>query len=698
MADFNYYLNRQGSRGKQGIQGEQGFSPVITVATSTLSEYILHIVTQDNEFNTVNLREHKDDLGGTYIRYNRETGVMYAGDADIGTSTQRGLVRFATAAEVASGDVEEAVTSVADVTDMINARNYDAAISQVQQNLDDAVIEVEADINSEMLARQAADGVLQSSIDNLRNSLVNYVDLTSTQTISGIKRFNYLRANSIQSLYNAHTLISYDEDTDRLTLGGASAREVRVTRNGNTYTNVDTGNLSDYIDIATTQRAGIVKPDGTSITVDNDGTIHSTAGTYELPTASTTTKGGIKVDGTTVVVNDETLSAVPYQLPTASDQVKGGVKVDGTSITINNEIISATPYTLPTASTQTLGGVKVDGTTITIDNNGVISGASTYELPTASTTTLGGVKIDGQTINIDANGVISASTGAVIDDNNISTASTYSSSKIETRLNEVRAIAEDNIDGGSTTTQTVSIQLTYDGDSFTQTTQATGFDGSTVTSSFTQTAGTITHNITSTQTLGETNNASAVVVVTNADTEEYNLTFNNLQKGVPQTQNNITVTLDANTDYKINVVDENSYTPVQTPNLTDATIYWPQSHSYEQAVSLRAGTYKAIRRRYPNITIETVTLNDSVVIGYTSTSQGELSVYNTHDNVAVALTHSVNSETGTDSYGLYDLAAVELYMSQFTLPEGYTFSTLVDECSVGVINMNDGDNYITVVS
>ena len=33
-------------------------------------------------------------------------------------------------------------------------------------------------------------------------------------------------------------------------------------------------------------------------------------------------------------------------------------------------------YTLPAATTSTLGGVKVDGTTITVDNNGVISGAN----------------------------------------------------------------------------------------------------------------------------------------------------------------------------------------------------------------------------------------------------------------------------------------------------------------------------------
>ena len=57
-------------------------------------------------------------------------------------------------------------------------------------------------------------------------------------------------------------------------------------------------------------------------------------------------------------------------------------------------------YTLPIASTTVLGGVKIDGSTITINNSGVISGANTYSLPTATTTVLGGVKNDGTTITI----------------------------------------------------------------------------------------------------------------------------------------------------------------------------------------------------------------------------------------------------------------------------------------------------------
>ena len=63
-----------------------------------------------------------------------------------------------------------------------------------------------------------------------------------------------------------------------------------------------------------------------------------------------------------------------YILPTASTTTLGAVKVDGSTITINNGVISgSSTYSLPTASTSILGGVKVDGSTITINGSGVIS-------------------------------------------------------------------------------------------------------------------------------------------------------------------------------------------------------------------------------------------------------------------------------------------------------------------------------------
>lgn len=62
--------------------------------------------------------------------------------------------------------------------------------------------------------------------------------------------------------------------------------------------------LLNNLEIATMEQLGIVKPDGSTITIDEDGTIHG-ATTYVLPIATTTVLGGIKVDGTTITVNSE---------------------------------------------------------------------------------------------------------------------------------------------------------------------------------------------------------------------------------------------------------------------------------------------------------------------------------------------------------------------------------------------------------
>jgi hypothetical protein len=120
---------------------------------------------------------------------------------------------------------------------------------------------------------------------------------------------------------------------------------------------------------------------------------------YSLPTASTTVKGGVKVDGTSITIdgNGVIRGSNQYSLPIATTSVIGGVRPDGTSITINpvtGVISGSNQYTLPIATTSALGGVKVDGTTILINSlTGVISGANQYVLPTATTTVKGGVII-----------------------------------------------------------------------------------------------------------------------------------------------------------------------------------------------------------------------------------------------------------------------------------------------------------------
>ena len=124
--------------------------------------------------------------------------------------------------------------------------------------------------------------------------------------------------------------------------------------------------------IASQNDLGMIKV-GQNLSIQPDGTLNAVQTSYELPTASATVLGGVKV-GSGLAINQGVLSntVTAYTLPTATTSLLGGVKVDGTSITIANGVISSTPYTLPTASGTTLGGVKVDGQTIVI-SNGVIS-------------------------------------------------------------------------------------------------------------------------------------------------------------------------------------------------------------------------------------------------------------------------------------------------------------------------------------
>ena len=83
--------------------------------------------------------------------------------------------------------------------------------------------------------------------------------------------------------------------------GGTGTRDGEDTDNAK-YWAEQAKAVSD-VDVATEDKAGIVKPDGKTITVDEDGTIHG-ANTYKLPPATTETLGGVKPDGDTIKVDE----------------------------------------------------------------------------------------------------------------------------------------------------------------------------------------------------------------------------------------------------------------------------------------------------------------------------------------------------------------------------------------------------------
>ena len=252
-ADFNWFLNKQGPRGQQGVRGEQGFSPVITVAEDTAKAYILRIQTQDDTFLTPNLRGTVDDLGGTYVRYNPETGQVYAGSPDVATTEAYGVVKIATPQDVTN-------------------------VSQ------DVVVTPELLVN------------YVNGLD-LPN---NYVTTNTAQTINTLKAFkNGISLSSIRNWDGAEVLeflsgtpykiktwgngLSIQGGLLRIENGSIKSKSIKQP---STDTNVY--DVVTSFDLATTENAGIVKPDGSTVFIDENGVI--SAKSSEIDDANTSTQ------------------------------------------------------------------------------------------------------------------------------------------------------------------------------------------------------------------------------------------------------------------------------------------------------------------------------------------------------------------------------------------------------------------------
>lgn len=334
--EYELILNEQGPQGRQGEKGNDGFSPTVTVNTNTDQVYSLTITTADGQIVTPNLKASVPGAGtaGQVLTKNSDTPYdMSFQSLPQAQDNQAGIVQLAT-----ENDLTPDSEGEVDDTKAVTPKLLSTYVEQEINNADD-----------------------------------KYVTLDTEQQITGKKTFSFndgIFANSIKEINQGSTIITYNQDASNILIGSTGANTSNITlrtkQDGQLLYQKGANNSLQIItseDIATTSKAGIVKPDGTTITIDTDGTLHG-ASTYSLPTASATTLGGIKVGDNLTIDDNGVLSSVaePYTLPQASDTVLGGIKVgENLSITEDGTLSATGGITeIPQANATTLGAVKAN--------------------------------------------------------------------------------------------------------------------------------------------------------------------------------------------------------------------------------------------------------------------------------------------------------------------------------------------------
>lgn len=377
MVDFKFYLNRQGVRGQRGEKGDKGFSPLITEKTNTKEEYVLHIQneTDDTSFDTPNLKEGlvPEDMGGTYVRLNRETGNQYYGDIDEATETTKGVVKLepnetvlTPTSETSVITAEQAVQNYTKKTETQDLQNIVTTNSGDIDKLQDMEYVSSVGVHgSDLTVQKSKNGVVTTNdtiplptgsgdvtaagnnrftgdntfigkvniaggaltvdgVANLNQTTVQYlnaVNITSTGEVNAVSiKATGLRSDDIQTSENKKYLTELDVDNQTIQVVNGKLH-ANLDELGNEVNDLSGRVTANEADIATmktsismkqtklTAGSNIILTDLTDGTVRIDST--GGGGTGDVPIATTTTAGKVKPDGTTITITDDgTISAV----------------------------------------------------------------------------------------------------------------------------------------------------------------------------------------------------------------------------------------------------------------------------------------------------------------------------------------------------------------------------------------------------
>ena len=218
------------------------------------------------------------------------------------------------------------------------------------------------------------DGTPQTVTDkSVELNLLGYVKKSD---ISGVYKFK----GTVGSLSGLSSTGNEVGDVYNVSVGGGSDFQgVEIKAGDNVAWNgtgwdalagiVDLSELQYSLPTASTSvKGGVVIGEGLSMAGD---TVYVTLQSGETYSDATTVASGLMSASDKVKLNGIDTGANNYTLPTASTSTKGGVKV-GTGLSMNGDSLNCTvsggSYTLPTASSTTKGGVKI-GSGLSMNND-----------------------------------------------------------------------------------------------------------------------------------------------------------------------------------------------------------------------------------------------------------------------------------------------------------------------------------------
>lgn len=299
MVDFQYFLNRTGAQGIQGLPGEKGDdgkTPVAREGTNTSTTYTVIFDSGDgNIFETANLRPTIEDRGGTTLRYDRDEDVQYLGEpTGANLSGQAGIVYLAGLDRVEANNVQDTDAVAYELFDKamddLDGRldNDEEDISQAKSdivNLDNRVTTAEGNITS--LGSTKADKSTTYTKTETNSLLTGKANVSHTHTISQITNAGSLAAKNtvdyVTEVTNKPTIPTVGNGTITITQGGVSKGTFTTNQSGNTTISLDAGGGG-----GTTYTAGS-GIDITSDVISVDNTVVKTSGAQSISGTKTFT-------------------------------------------------------------------------------------------------------------------------------------------------------------------------------------------------------------------------------------------------------------------------------------------------------------------------------------------------------------------------------------------------------------------------